>query len=418
MNISSILDDGSMFRSEGNHLYFSGNTGDDVLPVVAALHNLVHKQGYKDITLDFSKSGYLNPRYMLPLVSTARSYRLEKVDFEIVEPDDDQSARLLQNTNWAHLIWPEKYDARDDRNQMHLSAIQYATANDQFSAVDRSIDVILRSVGGLDRGRLKALEWSLNEITDNVLNHAESPMGGLVQVMTFPKRHLVEFYVCDSGVGIPKTLRQGRPQLTDDVSALRQAIEEGVTRNPNTNQGNGLFGTFKCCEVSGGEFDIISGYARLQHRPGQLHAARNAIPLKGTFVRASINYGFEELLEKALIFKGRAHNPGRDYIERIYQAASDEIRFKVSTELSTFGSREAGRLARTKIENLMDRGRTSIIFDFSDVHLISSSFADEVFGRMFVDLGPIKFGQLCRFEQVDTTVQNLIDRAIAQRMRQ
>ncbi len=112
-----------MFRSESNHLYFSGPTGDDVLPVVAALHNLVHKQGYKDVILDFQRSGYLDPKFMLPLVATARLYRIEKVDFELVEPEDLQSARMLQNTNWAHLIWPEKYDARDDRNQMHLSAI-------------------------------------------------------------------------------------------------------------------------------------------------------------------------------------------------------------------------------------------------------------------------------------------------------
>ncbi|MGE3145013.1 MAG: STAS-like domain-containing protein [Pseudorhodoplanes sp.] len=66
----------------------------------------------------------------------------------------------------------------------------------------------------------------------------------------------------------------------------------------------------------------------------------------------------------------------------------------------------------------MDRGTTPIEFDFSGVHLISSSFADEVFGKLFVDLGPIRFGQLCKFTRVDPTVQNLIDRAIAQRMRQ
>jgi hypothetical protein len=351
-------------------------------------------------------------------VATAKLYRGEKVDFEIIEPEDVKSSRMLQNTNWAHLIWPEKYDARDDRNKMHLSAIQYANAQDQFNAVDRSIDVILRSVGGLDRSRLKALEWSLNEITDNVLNHAESPVGGFVQVVTFPKRQLVEFYVCDGGIGIPRTLRQGRPQLADDVSALRQAIEEGVTRNPQTNQGNGLFGTFKCCEVSGGEFDILSDYVRLAHSPGKVQTGRNPIPFRGTFVRASINYGFEQLLEKALIFRGRRHDPSGDYVERIYEGSADEIRFNVSAELSTFGSREAGKLARNKIENLMDRGRASIIFDFSDIHLISSSFADEVFGKMFVDLGPIKFGQLCRFENVDSTVQKLIDRAVTQRMRQ
>lgn len=407
-----------MFRSEGNRLIFAGTAGDDFLPVAAALHNLAHKQGYQDVILDFSKATYLDAKFMLPLVATARAYRMEKVDFEIIEPEDQKSARLLQNANWAHLIWPEKFDARDDRNVSHLSAIQYLNADDQFSAVDRSMDVILKSVGGLDRSRLKALEWSLNEITDNVLNHAESPVGGIVQVVTFPKKQLVEFYVCDAGIGIPKSLRQGRPQLSDDVSALRQAIEEGVTRNNETNQGNGLFGTFKCCQVSGGEFDVLSGHVALRHRPGLVNTSKNAIPFKGTFVRASINYGFEQLLEKALIFKGKSHSPSGDYIERVYETSTDEINFHVSKELSVFGSREAGRLARNKIENLMDRGRAAIVFDFSDIHLISSSFADEVFGKIFVDLGPIKFGQLCKFSNVDGTVQNLIDRAIAQRMKQ
>jgi hypothetical protein len=199
---------------------------------------------------------------------------------------------------------------------------------------------------------------------------------------------------------------------------LRQAIEEGVTRNNETNQGNGLFGTFKCCQVSGGEFDVLSGYVALRHRPGLVNTSKNAIPFKGTFVRASINYGFEQLLEKALIFKGRSHSPSGDYIERVYETSTDEINFHVNKELSVFGSREAGRLARNKIENLMDRGRVAIVFDFSDIHLISSSFADEVFGKIFVELGPIKFGQLCKFSHVDGTVQNLIDRAIAQRMKQ
>jgi hypothetical protein len=51
------------------------------------------------------------------------------------------------------------------------------------------------------------------------------------------------------------------------------------------------------------------------------------------------------------------------------------------------------------------------------VHLISSSFADEVFGKLFVALGPIKFGQLCKFKNVDPTVRTLMDRAISQRMK-
>jgi anti-anti-sigma regulatory factor/anti-sigma regulatory factor (Ser/Thr protein kinase) len=407
-----------MFRSESNHLFFVGTTGDDILPVVAALYHLIQKQGYRDIILDFSKVTFLDPRFMLPLVTMTRAYRMDKVDFELVMPADVKTTKLLQNTNWAHLMLPEKFESREALSRNHLPAIQYLDASQHNAAVDRSVQVILQSVEGLDRSRLKALEWSLSEVTDNVLNHSSSPVGGIVQVTTFAKRQLVDFYVCDAGIGIPKSLRQGHPEIDNDVKAVRAAIEEGVTRDSTTNQGNGLFGTFKCCEVSGGSFDVLSGNVALRHTPGSLHVSRNTIPFNGTFVRASINYGFEQLLERALIFKGRPHDPGFDYMERFYQQNSDEVEFMVCRELDAFGSREAGKFARIKLENLMDRGRNVICLDFKNVHLISSSFADEVFGKLFVKLGPIGFGQICKFKNVDATVQKLIDRSIAQRMKQ
>jgi hypothetical protein len=408
-----------MFRSEGNHLFFSANSADDIFPVSAALHNLVHKQGYQDVVLDFSQCITFDAKFMLPLVTTARSYRGEKVDFDLVPPNESKVARLFENTNWAYLIAPERYQDRSEQNVNHLSALQYKNAKEQFDAVDRSINVILQTVRGLDRPRLKALEWSLNEITDNVLNHSRSAIGGVVQVVSFKDKKAVDFYVCDAGVGIPRSLREGRPEIKDDVSALRAAIEEGVTRNKTTNQGNGLYGTFRCCEVSGGEFDAISGNVVLRRRQKTgLHVTRKTIPFKGTFVRASINYEFEQLLERALVFRGKRHDPSGDYIERIYQNEGEEIHFRVAKEIDAFGSRESGQVARIKIENLMDNAKCPILFDFDGIHLISSSFADEVFGKLFIDLGPIKFGQLCRFVKVDPTVQTLIDRSITQRMRQ
>jgi hypothetical protein len=192
----------------------------------------------------------------------------------------------------------------------------------------------------------------------------------------------------------------------------------GGTRNKSTNQGNGLFGTFKCCEVSGGEFDILSGTVSLQHRPGELRAIKNSIPFNGTFVRASINYSFDHLLEKALIFREKSHTKSFDFVERMYQSEGEDIKFVVSKELDAFGSREAGRLARTKIENLMNNRTQPIEFDFSEVHIISSSFADEVFGKLFLDFGVLKFGKLCKFKNVEVTVQKLVDRAIERRLRQ
>jgi hypothetical protein len=61
-----------MFRSQGNHLYLSNNSAEDVLPVSAALHNLIQKQGHKEIILDFENTTSFDAKFMLPLVTAAR----------------------------------------------------------------------------------------------------------------------------------------------------------------------------------------------------------------------------------------------------------------------------------------------------------------------------------------------------------
>lgn len=404
--------------TQANEIHFPKFISADVLPTAAALHSLVHKAGYQDVTLDFSHAEFISPDFMVPLVCLARDYRFDKINFDFRMPRLPKTSNLIMNSNWAHLISPEHYQDRSISNRRHMSAVQFFSPEEHFAAVDKSLNGILETAAGLNRNMLKALEWSLNEVSDNVLNHAESRIGGVLQVITFPQRHRVEFYVCDAGVTIPTSLRSGRPEIGTDEEAVGLAITEGMTRNTETNQGNGLYGTFKCCEVSGGQFHILSGYTSLSFANGQLKTNHNTVPFKGTFVKVAINYNYDRLLEKALIFKGKPHDPGYDFIERIYQDETEETIFKVREQLTSFGSREAGRQGRNKLTNLMENGTQSVVCDFSDISLISSSFADEVFGKLFVELGPVKFNQLCRLKNVDSTVRSLIDRAILMRVRQ
>jgi len=98
------------------------------------------------------------------------------------------------------------------------------------------MEILMETIKVEDRKQLKALEWALNEITDNVLNHAESAIGGIVQIQSFPSKNRVSFFVADAGLGIANTLRRAIPTLTSDADALDRAIWEGVTRNSKTNQ--------------------------------------------------------------------------------------------------------------------------------------------------------------------------------------
>ncbi|MGC2524937.1 MAG: STAS-like domain-containing protein, partial [Stellaceae bacterium] len=80
------------------------------------------------------------------------------------------------------------------------------------------------------------------------------------------------------------------------------------------------------------------------------------------------------------------------------------------------GSRLAGRKVRTKLQNLVSCSTCRIDVDFSNISLISSSFADEVFGKLFLQLGAIDFGQRITLSRVQSTVKLLVDKAISQRV--
>ena len=168
----------------------------------------------------------------------------------------------------------------------------------QQIAVNRIVDAILGAIPGMDRADFAAFEWSINELTDNVLTHSKSQIGGLVQVSTFQKnRKRVEFVIADAGIGIPESLRRSYPEFTSDTEALDKAIREGVTRDKSVGQGNGLYGSWQICSHCNGQFLVESGYARLlDTAKGGLHVYHEKIPFSGTLIVATIDFSNPRLL--------------------------------------------------------------------------------------------------------------------------
>jgi hypothetical protein len=356
---------------------------------------------------------------MLSLCAQIMAYRNSGIDFTLIPPDKRQLRNLFQNTGWAHYLDPRQFEPSNFRGHSRVPATQYRTPEEQQTAVNKIVNVILGAVPDLQRSDFAAFEWSVNEVTDNVLVHSESPVGGLVQVSTFQKfKKQVQFVVADAGVGIPKTLREGHPEITSDTDALDRAIREEVTRDKKIGQGNGLFGSCEICSKCHGYFAIHSGHARLEFEEDRgLSISRKTIPYSGTHVVATIDFSEPMLLEEALKFKGKNYVP-IDYVELEYEAINDgNICFVMKEESQSFGSRVAGKPIRTKLSNLLRMGgEGKILIDLSGIPIVSSSFADEAFGKLFLKAGPIKFMQRFELINVMNTVQQLINRAIAQRM--
>jgi hypothetical protein len=216
-------------------------------------------------------------------------------------------------------------------------------------------------------------------------------------------------------VGIPKTLRDAHTEITSDVMALDKAIREGVTRNRTTNMGNGLYGSYRLAQLSDGYFSIYSGYAILNfNSKSGLRVTQQLVPYSGTCIVCGISTQNPDILGEALAFKGTPYIPAHSYVDRLTELGDAVINLK--DESRSFGSRDSAKTVRIKIENLLQACTGCIELKLDGVALISSSFADEVFGKLFAQLGPIAFMSRIKISGGNTVVRQLIDRAIKQRL--
>ena len=407
----------TVFRQE-NHIVVKGDLYD-FHRLLSQIHQAIENAEYKDIVLDMEECTSAFPGPMLSLCAQVLAYRNAGIDFTLKAPKNMKLFNLFKNANWNHLLDPKNFEKSQFRGHSRIPATQYQTPSEQNEAVNKIVNVILGAIPDMQRKDFAAFEWAINEITDNVLVHSSSSIGGLVQVSTFKRNSKqVQFVVADAGIGIPKSLRLGRPELTSDTDALDQAIREGVTRDTKVGQGNGLFGSYQICSLCEGHFRIDAGNAKLEfHNKKGLSISNERIPYGGTMVEATIDFTQQGLLEKALNFKGKEHSP-IDFVEVEYEKNEDgSIHFIVEQEAQSFGSRVSGKPVRTKLSNLEQMiSDSQIVVDLKNIPIMSSSFADEAFGKLFMQTGALTFMSKFRFINVMPTVQQLIDKAIAQRM--
>lgn len=163
-----------------------------------------------------------------------------------------------------------------------------------------------------------------------------------------------------------------------------------------------LFGTYHLALASAGVFVLRLGWGNLYVDKGAGNHFRNEkVPFRGTFVVCQIDCDRPDLIEKALVIGGKTHTPPFDFIERKHETDLDSIRIKANEISRTFGSRQSGIEARRYIKNVLGKDIDAIVeLDFDNVNVISSSYADEVFGKMFVELGPLRYMRCIRLLNV------------------
>jgi len=83
---------------------------------------------------------------------------------------------------------------------------------------------------------------------------------------------------------------------------------------------------------------------------------------------------------------------------------------------SGVGTRKSGEKIRNELLNIYTQTNKTITLNFDKINIISSSFADELIGKFVKEFGFYAFNNIFKLKNMNTNVQSIVQRSVAQRM--
>ena len=109
-----------------------------------------------------------------------------------------------------------------------------------------------------------AIKYTVGELVRNVLEHSEAENGAFVAAQYYQHANNVRLGICDTGVGIRKTISRSW-RATNDIEGIKLALSPGITGTTRREGGNevnagaGLFFIKSMAMVSRDYFIVYSG---------------------------------------------------------------------------------------------------------------------------------------------------------------
>jgi STAS-like domain of unknown function (DUF4325) len=80
------------------------------------------------------------------------------------------------------------------------------------------------------------------------------------------------------------------------------------------------------------------------------------------------------------------------------------------------GTRASGEKLRLEMINTFLETKRRFEIDFANLNVISSSFADELLGKLVIEFGFFGFNNLVKLKNTNSLIQQIVQRSVAQRM--
>ena len=269
-------------------------------------------------------------------------------------------------------------------------------------------------------GVLRSIEWCLCEVMDNIIQHSNAEYGYIMgQIHHNTKR--LNFCIFDTGIGIYNSLKSSKYNPATPLDAITIALQENVTRDNNIGQGNGLWGLSNIINLSKGSLMISSGGATYINDCGKTNTIKcghfNLGKYGTTTVDFQLDYSKDINISKAL--SNGDYQPVDLWLENLESDNDENIVIINVLEMSNgTGTRKSAEKLRNLTLNIIKNDKKIIVLDFSEVNIVSSSFADELIGKIIKEIGFLAFNQVYRIINVESSIAAIINRSVEQRMAQ
>ncbi|MGB3420800.1 MAG: DUF4325 domain-containing protein [Dolichospermum sp.] len=231
----------------------------------------------------------------------------------------------------------------------------------------------------------KTLDFIIAELLYNTLEHGYSLINipSLIQFAWYQQKGEISFIIADIGIGIKQHLRQSYPQIEDDVSAIKLALEPKISgtfiRNTpyaaKDNAGFGLYSSSKIINKLRADMHIVSGSGVVHISPTDITDKKLDSHWPGTLVYVTIKLSKSKdiSLQKMLFeFRTSANN-------EILQGEKQDQKRQFYVSVRNYCGRYAEEkstaimIRDTKLIPAIDEGK-SLLIDFDEIALAPHSF--------------------------------------------
>ena len=298
-------------------------------------------------------------------------------------------------------------------DNLYLDKVWRFDTENLFSVVSGLVSSIRQAVV-LEPGVLNILELCLNEVADNVLMHSNPANAdqayGFVMAQVHKLSGRIAVCVYDNGMGIPASLQDGGVACSDAADAIALAMKRGVTDGKGA--GNGLWMLRSAVDEGLGSLEIVTDgtrYALIHKTENDCRESFSKVisPTRGTTL---VDFQLDSL-RSVDVESITGHIGFVDYWKEAREDDSDgeSLRLMIAQEAKGLGSRHDGESLRCLMLNAANQVTGPVILDFSDIEIISLSFADEIVRKTIDYLGQRQFMRQFRFEHVNRACGNVID---------